>query len=490
VRDRSPLASAAPVVVWLRQDLRLDHNPVVAAATALDRPLVFVFILDDETPAQWRLGGASRWWLHHSLTALEQDIRAREGVLVFRRGDSAAILSALVEEIGASHVLWSRMIEPFAIRRDTTIKAALTKAGIIAESVNAQLLAEPWTLKPASGPFFKVFTPFWKAASAKGFASPCGPAPKHLACGGLAPKSDKLADWALTPSKPDWAVGLRETWVPGEAGARARLDQFLRGTIEDYKDGRNRPDKESTSRLSPHLHFGEISPHICVQAALACDAPRSAVEKFLAELGWREFSHHLLYHAPDLPLQNWRADFNAFPWRSDDDALRAWQRGETGYPIVDAGMRELWRTGWMHNRVRMITASFLIKHLLIDWRAGQDWFWDTLVDADLANNAASWQWVAGSGADAAPYFRIFNPIAQGKTYDPDGAYVRRFVPELASLPTAYIHAPWEAPALVLQHAGVTLGKTYPRPIVDHAEARQRALKAFESIKRTHASASD
>lgn len=488
-------ANDAPIVVWLRQDLRLDHQPAVAAACASGRPIIFLYVLDDETPGRWAMGGASRWWLHHSLKALQAEITARGGALVLRRGRSAEVVCAFAREVRAAAMVWSRMIEPFAIARDTAIKQALTAAGVEAHSVNAQLLVEPWTIKPSSKPSkdgpaaFKVYSPFWRAATARGLEPPGPAAPARLPAPAATPPSDRLDDWGLTPTAPDWAQGLRDSWTPGEAGAKARLKAFLASVLDGYPDERNRPDRPATSALSAHLHFGEISPHLCAQAAAAARAPQAAIDKFIAELGWREFSHHLLYHYPDLPDRNWRAEFNAFPWRTDPAGLQAWRRGRTGYPIVDAGMRALWSTGWMHNRVRMITASFLIKHLLIDWRAGQDWFWDTLVDADLANNAASWQWVAGSGADAAPYFRIFNPIAQGQTYDPDGAYVRRYVPELARLPTAYIHAPWTAPPLVLKEAGVRLGDTYPKPIVDHSEARVRALDAFKTLKSSRAETS-
>jgi deoxyribodipyrimidine photo-lyase len=482
-------------VVWLRQDLRLDHHPAVSAACASGRAIVFLYVLDDDSPGRWRMGAASRWWLHHSLKTLQTDIARRGGVLVLRRGDSAAVVPGFVREIGAAEIIWSRMIEPFVIARDTALKQHLTEAGVRAQSVNAQLLVEPWTLrpgtKPAPGqpPAFKVYSPFWRAALASGLAPPASLAPARLLAPEKRPPSDRLDDWGLLPTQPDWAGGLRAAWTPGEMGAKALLQQFFNQALSSYPTERNRPDKPATSRLSPHLHFGEISPQMCAQAAYASGAPQSAIDKFVAELGWREFSHHLLYHYPDLPDRNWRRDFDAFPWREDRAGLRAWRRGQTGYPIVDAGMRELWVTGWMHNRVRMIVASFLIKHLLINWRAGADWFWDTLVDADLANNAASWQWVAGSGADAAPYFRIFNPIAQGKTYDPDGAYVRRFLPELARLPTAFIHAPWTAPAPVLKEAGVRLGATYPAPIVDHSEARTRALSAFKTLKTSSAASS-
>lgn len=486
----APKAPHAPVLVWLRQDLRLDDNPAVMAAVSAGRPMLFVYIHDTITPGPWAMGAASRWWLHHSLKALGAAIAKRGGALVLRSGQAQTVLPALARETNAAQVIWSRMIEPYAIARDTAIKADLHASGIAADSVNSQLLAEPWTLKPASGPYFKVFSPFWRAALAKGFAAPAGLCPDRLSAPKTFPASEALDDWGLLPTKPDWAGGLKAAWTPGADGARALLERFLNEALSAYPDDRNRPDRPATSRLSPHLHFGEISPHLCLTAARMSSAPQAAIDKFIAELGWREFSHHLLFHAPDLPQRNWRRDFDAFTWRDDPAGLKAWQRGQTGYPIVDAGMRELWQTGTMHNRVRMITASFLIKHLLIDWRAGQDWFWDTLVDADLANNAASWQWVAGSGADAAPYFRIFNPVAQGETYDPDGAYVRRFAPELARLPNAFIHQPWTAPAAVLTAAGVTLGQTYPHPIVDHATARARALAAFEALKHARSASAE
>jgi deoxyribodipyrimidine photo-lyase len=286
--------------------------------------------------------------------------------------------------------------------------------------------------------------------------------------------------------KPDWAVGFSDVWTPGEDAARNRLNNFLRSGVAEYHERRNRPDLAGTSRLSPHLHYGEISPRQCWQRARAIAEAHpergKGVEVFLKELLWREFSYHQLAQHPRMPDAPVREPFADFPWKNDAKALRSWQRGRTGYPIVDAGMRELWTTGWMHNRARMITGSFLVKHLLQPWQKGEAWFWDTLVDADLANNATSWQWVTGSGVDAAPYFRIFNPQKQAETFDPDGAYVRTWCPELAKLPAPLIHAPWEAPAEILEKAGVKLGRTYPHPIVDHKEARARALAAFESLK--------
>ncbi|MEM6935811.1 MAG: deoxyribodipyrimidine photo-lyase, partial [Pseudomonadota bacterium] len=297
---------------------------------------------------------------------------------------------------------------------------------------------------------------------------------------------DDLAAWALLPTKPDWAGGLRESWQPGEAGAHERLRDFVTHAADDYAEGRDRPGKDHTSRLSPHLHFGEISPNQVWQALKMAagfgEVSGQASDAYLRELGWRDFSYHLLTLFPELPEANFRDQFDRFPWRSDNTELERWQRGQTGYPLVDAGMRQLWHTGWMHNRVRMVVGSFLVKHLRQHWRAGEDWFWDTLVDADLASNAASWQWVAGSGADAAPYFRIFNPMSQGEKFDPDGAYVRRWVPELAKVPQKFLNRPWEAPVEILRQAGVELGKDYPNPIVDHRTAREAALAAFQESK--------
>ncbi|MDZ4736903.1 MAG: deoxyribodipyrimidine photo-lyase [Rhodospirillaceae bacterium] len=483
----------APVIVWFRQDLRLADNPALAAALATGAPIVPAFILEYGDSA-WALGGASRWWLHRSLDALDAALRQRGSRLVLRTGRADDALPALLHETGAGTVFWNRCYEPAAIARDTRIKAMLHEASIEAKSFNAALLHEPWTVKTQQSEPYKVFTPFWRTLRVLTKEKPLGQPPKTLPDPASWPRSDILADWSLEPAKPDWAGGLRAVWQPGEAGAQARLRAFIDTALVDYRECRDRPDRIGTSRLSPHLHFGEIGPRQIWQAIVgrtefatnggneASKPIDAAAEAFLRELGWREFTHHLLYHWPELPARAWKANFDEFPWHDDAKSLAAWQRGLTGYPIVDAGMRELWQTGWMHNRVRMIVASFLIKDLLIDWRTGEKWFWDTLVDADLAQNAASWQWVAGSGADAAPYFRIFNPVLQGRKFDPDGAYVRQFVPELAHLSTAHIHAPWEAPEPVLAGAGLRLGTTYPRPIVDHKRARERALEAYQSIK--------
>ena len=476
---------STPSIVWFRQDLRLADNPALSAAVARGGPVLPLYILDEETPGPWAPGGASRWWLHHSLAALAKDLAALGAPLVLRRGGAEQVLEKVIEETGAGAVFWNRCYEPFAIARDTRIKAALQDLGLTAESSNAALLFEPWIPKTKSGGPFKVFTPFWKHLLALGDVEAPLPRPGKMPLGATA-EGDKLEDWSLLPAKPDWAGGLREAWTPGEAGALARLEAFLQDGIEGYGEARDLPDRIGTSRLSPHLHWGEISPRQIWQAArhrsAASGRAASDTESYLRELGWREFSYHLLFHWPEIPESNWKASFDAFPWREDEAGFRAWTQGRTGYPIVDAGLRELWQSGWMHNRVRMIAASFLIKDLLVHWRRGEDWFWDTLVDADLANNAASWQWVAGSGADAAPFFRIFNPVTQGRKFDPAGRYVRKWLPELAGLPDSVIHAPWEADAATLAAASVELGKTYPRPIVDHAAARKRALAALQAIK--------
>lgn len=480
---RAAVKQLRPRLLWFRQDLRLSDNAALTAACAGDAPVVPVYVYDETL--DWSPGGASRWWLHHSLIALGADLARRGAPLVLRRGPAEDMIPALVAETGAEAVFWNRCYEPAAIARDTRLKAALTGAGVRVESFNSALLHEPWTLKTGAGGPFKVYTPFWRALRASAQAAPLPPAPRRITAVPAPPPGDALESWRLLPTRPDWAGGLRAAWTPGEAGARARLDAFLDTALRGYGEGRDRPDRSGTSRLSPHLHWGEIGPRQ-VWAALATFAaahPQAGADadKFLSEIAWREFAHHLLFHAPELPERNWKASFDGFPWAEDESAINSWQRGQTGYPIVDAGMRELWATGWMHNRVRMIVASFLIKDLMIHWRRGEEWFWDTLVDADLANNAAGWQWVAGSGADASPYFRIFNPVTQGERFDPDGAYVRRWCPELARVPDKHVHAPWTAPDGVLTDAGVRLGKTWPAPIVDHALARQRALDAYKTI---------
>ncbi len=471
----------APAVVWFRNDLRLDDNPALTAAAATGAPVIALYVLDDESAGEWRMGAASRWWLHHSLAALAADL-ARLGVsLVLRRGRAEFVLESVVAETGASAVYWNRLYEPWAMRRDSEIKANLRARGAMVESFNGSLLFEPNRLRNKQGEVFRVFSPFWRACLATGGPEAPLAAPAKLVAA-PAPPGDALAEWRLLPAKPDWAQGLRETWRVGESAARQRLADFARSGARHYKTARDLLAEEGVSRLSPHLHFGEVSPRR-VWAEILREAGEEGMA-FLREIGWREFCHHLLVASPHMPERPLDPRFEDFPWRDDAPGLEAWKRGRTGYPLVDAAMRQLWLTGWMHNRARMVAASFLVKHLLIPWQEGERWFWDTLVDADLANNSGGWQWVAGSGADAAPYFRVFNPVLQGEKFDPDGAYVRRYVPELARLDAAYIHRPWEAPESALGAAGVRLGENYPLPIVDHARARARALEAFEAIRKS------
>ena len=477
--------TAQPTIMWFRQDLRLDDNPALQHACDGGRPVIALYVLDEETPGTWTMGGASTWWLHHSLISLARDLKLRGCTLVLRRGAARDVIKAVVAETGAARVVMSRCYEPWARKLESDVHDDLKAVGVPLKRYVGTLLFDPDLVRTKTGVPYKVYTPFWRQVSATNLRTIVA-APKHVPAPAKLPKSDALATWGLLPTEPDWAGGLREAWTPGEAGASANLDRFLDRGLRDYTDMRNRPDLPGTSKLSPHLHFGEISPAMCWHRArgFADGNPKldKGLETFLKELTWREFSYHLLFHWPTLPEAPFRPEFAKFPWAGTSAQLKAWQRGQTGYPIVDAGMRELWATGWMHNRVRMIVGSFLVKNLLISWRDGEAWFWDCLVDADLASNSASWQWIAGSGADAAPYFRIFNPQKQGETYDPDGAYVRQWVPEIAKLPAKYLHAPWTAPREILNHCGVALGHTYPKPIVDHSETRTAALAAFATIK--------
>ena len=479
VQVRIDTAGDGPILVWLRRDLRLTDNPALDAAVSTGRSVIPLYILD-ETEGVRPMGAASLWWLDKSLAALGADIEQRGGRLILRRGKAAEILNQLVAETGAAGVVWNRLYDKASIDRDAAIKADLRGQSLSCESFNASLLNEPWTVKNGSGEGYKVFTPYWRAAREHIGEVHVSPAPAALPAPAKQPASDGLGDWNLHPTKPDWSKGF-SIWTPGEAGAAERLQAFLASQVQNY-DKRDIPGVEVTSRLSPHLHFGEIGPRqvwAATRSAIAAgDVPAGQGEKFLSEVGWREFNHSILFHRPDITTANFRPEFDAFPWNRDDAAFKAWTRGQTGYPIVDAGMRELWTTGFMHNRVRMIVASFLIKHLLIDWRQGEAWFWDTLLDADLPNNVGNWQWVAGSGADAAPYFRIFNPISQGEKFDPNGVYVRRWVPELSNLPDKLIHSPWTA----APHLTPAAKRTYLRPIVDHSQARERALAAYQSLK--------
>jgi deoxyribodipyrimidine photo-lyase len=473
--------SQPPAIVWFRNDLRLSDHAALHAALEGGRAVVPVFILDEAAAGAWAPGGASRWWLHHSLAALDLSLHAIGGSLVLRRGDGVSVLMELTRQTGAREVFTGGSAEPWARRLDVAARDALADIGVTLHRMRTMMLLQPDQVRTKAGGAFSVYTPFAAACRAGADPRPPLPAPTALPHTDL-PQSERLADWRLLPTRPDWASKFSAVWTPGEASAQARLETFLRESLEGYSAQRDMPAARGTSMLSPHLHFGELSA-IQLWHAIAGQPTGMGRETFIRELLWREFSIHLLWQHPDMPEQPLRQEFSNIPWRDDRAALRAWQRGETGIPIVDAGMRQLWQTGWMHNRVRMIVASLLVKHLLIPWQVGEAWFWDTLLDADLANNAASWQWVAGSGADAAPYFRIFNPVLQGRKFDAEGTYVRRFVPELAALDAVHIHAPWLAPDAALTKAGVRLGATYPWPIVDLAGGRTRALAAYEAAKR-------
>jgi deoxyribodipyrimidine photo-lyase len=458
------------VLMWFRQDLRLSDNAALIAASK--DPVIPLFVLDDETPGEWHWGGASRWWLNQSLNSLQKSLP-----LILRRGRADDVLRDVLQKSGATALHFTRDYAPWSGALEQRIKEVCDDLGVSCHRHGGFLLHEPEAIRNGQGLPYKVYTPFAPACFALGEPRAPRPAPK-IECARHQLTSDVLPDWKLLPDKPDWAAGFTEAWQPGEEGARQALATFIGQGLVDYADGRDRPDRPVTSRLSPHLHWGEISPQQVwhavrsVMARAQGSVDRSG-EKFLKEMLWREFSYHLLHHWPEFPAKPFRPEFADVPWRYDPAALRRWQRGETGYPIVDAGMRELWATGTMHNRVRMIAASFLIKHLLLPWQEGEKWFWDCLVDADIAANAASWQWVAGCGADAAPYYRIFNPMLQGEKFDPEGLYVKRWVPELADVPAANIHAPWEM---------AVPPPKYPGPMVDHATARARAMAAYATIK--------
>jgi deoxyribodipyrimidine photo-lyase len=465
--------AAAKTLVWFRNDLRLADNPALSAACEGGAAVALLYILDE------RAGAASRWWLHHSLTALARDIAAKDCALLLRRGDPLDIIPELTAGLGVEAVHAARAYEPYWREADRALDAALKKQNVAFHRHLSTSLFPPERITTQSGGLYGVFTPFAKACMAAGVPNVHAPTPARI--NGVKAETEALEDWELLPAEPDWAGGLRAEWTPGEAGANARLKAFLAGPVEDYATARDFPGVDGTSKLSPHVHFGEISPRSVWHSAAALRMGRG-VETFMKELLWREFSLNLLWQHKELRTQPIRPEFSAFPWAPDQTAVRAWQRGQTGVPIVDAGMRELWQTGWMHNRVRMIAASYLVKHLLQPWQAGEAWFWDCLCEADEAANGASWQWVAGCGTDAAPYFRVFNPVLQGQKFDPEGSYVRKFVPELAHLPDAVLHTPWAADAKTLASADIRLGADYPFPLVDLAAGRARALAAYAKVK--------
>ena len=478
------MSGSPPVIVWFRQDLRLHDNPALYHAVQIGAPVLPVYILDDINAGQWAPGAAARWWLHHSLHSLNQSL---DNKLVIKSGDAGEIIPHLIHESGAGAIYWNRCYEPWRVTRDKAIKQHLKSSGIDVQTFNGQLLYEPWNCLKSDGTPYMVFTPFYKKGCWARNGDPAKPLPAPDPFN-YAETISTLAidDLALLPTIR-WDKKLEQYWEIGEAGAQERLESFIDTQLAHYKDGRNLPGDEYVSRLSPRFHHGELSPRLAWHAARTKMAEDPSIEtsgwNFLSELCWREFSYNQLYYLPELPDTPMQDKFRNFPWQEDEKGLKAWQRGETGYPIVDAAMRQLWEEGYMHNRCRMIVGSFLVKDQMIHWRHGERWFWDCLVDADLASNAASWQWVAGCGADAAPYFRIFNPVTQGKRFDPEGRYVRNYVPELAEMPAEHIHAPWEAPQHVLDNAGVRLDATYPAPILDHKTARQKALAAFEALKK-------
>ena len=470
-------------IVWFRQDLRLNDNPALIEAVNNGR-IIPIYILDDVNSSTQKMGAASRVWLHHSLLELNKSL---DGNLIFFKGAADEIISKIIQDTETEKIVWNRCYEPWRIERDTKIKKKLKGLGIEVKSFNGSLLWEPQQIHKSDGKHYRVFTPFYR----KGCLNAKPPrAPKHLSpdiqfaeIANLT-QNVTLNELELLP-KHVWHQSMIKDWKIGEQGARESLNEFLKEGISTYKSGRNIPFQKSVSRLSPRLHFGELSPNqIWNEAQQVLEQGDANLDSFLSELGWREFAHHLHFHYPSLANENLNSKFNTFSWKNTPESLQAWQKGITGYPIVDAGMRELYQTGYMHNRLRMIVGSFLVKNLLQHWHLGRDWFHDCLVDADLCVNSASWQWVAGCGADAAPFFRIFNPITQGEKFDPDGKYTKKWVPELSNMPNKYLFCPWQAPKEILEKSGIQLGNTYPMPIVDLKVSRELALKAFSELPKT------
>ena len=469
------------IIFWFRQDLRILDNPGLSKSLTSDKVLP-IYILDDTNSNDFAMGAASRWWLHNSLRELNKNLDNKLSLYI---GDPSEILESLSSRFNIKGIFWNRCYEPWRIERDKKIKSKFIEKDIIVETFNSALLWEPWEILKSDNTPYKVFTPYYRKGCLMS-----EPPRKPLSAPNLDTLFEdkenilQLDDLNLLP-RIKWYKEMEKLWEPGEKGAHKKLESFLSDGLLGYKEGRNFPSKKNVSQLSAHMHFGEISPNqVWHRAKLKKDLPgiEKDLDHFLSELGWREFSYNLLFHFPELPRENLQKKFDNFPWIENEILFDKWKKGLTGYPIVDAGMRELWQTGYMHNRVRMIVGSFLVKNLLLHWHKGEEWFWDCLIDADLASNSASWQWVAGSGADAAPYFRIFNPILQGKRFDPDGSYIKKFIPELEQLPSRYLFSPWEAPAEVLSEANIELGSDYPEPIVDLIKSRDRALEAFSTIR--------
>lgn len=466
---------------WFRQDLRLSDNPSLFSATKSSKVLP-IYILDDINSSDYKMGSASRWWLHNSLKSLNDSLGNNLSLYI---GDPEIILKKLIAQYDVTDIFWNRCYEPWRLNRDKDIKVFLENRGVRVKTFNGSLLWEPWEVLKKDGTPYKVFTPFYKNGCL-GTSSPRVPMTQPKLKSFFSDEKNRVSldDLGLIP-EIKWYRGLEEIWEPGETGAKKKLLFFIENGLLGYKEGRNFPSKKKVSQLSAHLHFGEISPNQVWYETLSQDFISGISDdlfNFHSELGWREFSYNLLFYFPDLPKENFQKKFNNFPWEDNQDLLDKWKKGLTGFPIVDAGMRELWKTGYMHNRVRMIVGSFLVKNLLLHWKEGEKWFWDCLIDADLASNSASWQWIAGSGADATPYFRIFNPIIQGLKFDPEGKYTKKYLPELSRLPNKFLYNPWEAPQDILDSANIILGKDYPKPIVNLKESRDKALKAFETIR--------
>ena len=470
-------------IYWIRQDLRLSDNPALTASVK-NGSIIPIYILDDKNPKEHKIGSSSKIWLHYSLQKLKKQF---DNKLIFSKGNPEVILTELCQSESISNIFWNRVYEPWSISRDKKIKENMKKEGVEINTFNGSLLWEPWQVLKNDGTPYRVFTPYYRRGCLNA-NEPRRPLEKPRKIDYFEVKNFKcltIDQLNLLP-KHAWKEKIIETWNIGEKAANKRLDEFVESELNDYKEGRNFPSKKNVSRLSPHLHWGEISPNTVWFKVWDLNQlgikHQQDTDTFLSEMGWREFSNYLLYYFPELPRKNLQKKFDNFSWDNNPLFLKAWQKGQTGYPIIDAGMRELWSTGYMHNRLRMIVGSFLVKNLLLHWHEGEKWFWDCLVDANLASNSSGWQWIAGCGADAAPYFRIFNPITQGLKFDADGDYVRKFVPEISLLPNKFLFNPWEAPDEILEKANVKLGESYPKPIVDIKASRQKALSAFAELK--------
>lgn len=481
------VTQTTPILCWFRNDLRLKDNSMIAAALSTKQPILFVYIFDQNADKEFPIGAASKWWLHHSLTSLKESLQNRKADLIVRIGDTESELLKICKQTECTTVFWNRRYEPHHIQFDTELKKSLTQHGLNIKSFSGNLLIEPWDFQNKQGKPYQVFTPFWKTLKYLPLGQTQSSEATQYLNLPIKPSSVSIDHLNLLP-KLNWDADFSKNWNPGEKSAWMRFMEFIEDESIQYDDLRNIPSTPGTSRLSPHLHFGEISPNTIWKECFKIinrskNITRNKhLESFLREIAWREFSSHLLYHFPSTSHAPLHKQFDCFPWLKNKTNLRKWQQGLTGFPIIDAGLRELWKTGWMHNRVRMIVASFLVKNLMIHWHEGRDWFWDTLVDADLANNSLGWQWVTGCGADAAPYYRIFNPILQGEKFDPEGLYVKTWVPELKFLDKKWIHKPFEAPEHHLAKLNIALGKTYPKPLVSLAETRDRALSAYKNLK--------